>query len=169
MDVEISPAAIDDKPLLQRMLELYLYDFTEFDGADLDQHGCFGYPYLDHYWTDLGRYPFVVRVQGRLAGFVLVFQHTYLPGNDWSVAEFFILRKYRRQGVGKQAAFYVFDQFRGKWEIQEMAANVPAQRFWRRIIGAYTAGRFEETTLDTAQWQGPVQYFDNRWEAARPG
>jgi predicted acetyltransferase len=29
-------------------------------------------------------------------------------------------------------AFYIFDQFRGKWEVQETEANVPAQHFWRK-------------------------------------
>ena len=33
-----------------------------------------------------------------------------------TIAEFFILRKYRRQGVGDMAARHVFDLFPGPWE-----------------------------------------------------
>lgn len=161
MKIDVSPASIDDKPLIQRMLQFYLYDFSEFGKSDLDSHGCFDYRYLDHYWNEKERHPFIVCVDGKLAGFVLVNRHSYLPGNEWSVAEFFIMRKYRRQGVGKAAAFCIFDQFRGKWEVQEMEANLPAQHFWRKVIAEYTGGRYQEVNLNNKSWQGPVQYFDN--------
>lgn len=161
MQIEVSSATIDDKPLIRRMMELYQYDFSEFENSDLDSHGCFGYSYLDHYWKEKGRHPFIVRVDGKLAGFVLVNRHTYLPENEWSIAEFFIMRKYRGQGVGKVAAFYIFDLFRGKWEVQEMEANIPAQRFWRKVIAEYTGGLYQETHLKSDLWKGPAQYFDN--------
>ena len=31
---KVSPAAFEEKPVLRRLLELYLYDFTEFTGDD---------------------------------------------------------------------------------------------------------------------------------------
>jgi predicted acetyltransferase len=161
MKIEVSPASIDDKPLIQRMMQFYLYDFSEFGNSDLDSHGCFGYSYLDHYWTEKDHHPFIVRVDGKLAGFVLVNRHAYLPGNEWAIAEFFIMRKYRRQGVGKVVAFCIFEQFRGKWEVQETEANLPAQRFWRKVIAEYTDGRYLEINLNNELWKGPVQYFDN--------
>ena len=161
MKIEVLPASVNDKSLIQRMMELYQYDFTEFEDNDLDSHGYFGYPYLDHYWSESGRHPFLVRVDEKLAGFVLVNRHAYIPGNECSIAEFFILRKYRRRGVGKTVAFYIFNQFQGKWEIQELESNIPAQTFWRKVIGEYTQGLYHETYLDTEQWKGPVQYFDN--------
>lgn len=161
MKIEVSPASTDDKSLLQRMMEFYLYDFSEFGKSDLDSHGCFGYSYLDHYWEEKDRHPFIVRVDGKLAGFVLVNKHTSLPGNEWSIAEFFIMRKYRRRGVGKAVAFYLFDRFRGKWEVQEMEANLPAQHFWRKVIAEYTGGQYRETHLNNELCKGPVQHFDN--------
>ncbi len=135
MNLEIVAESVEDKPLIQRMIELYQYDFSALENRDLDAHGYFGYSYLDHYWVEQGHYPFIVRVNGKLAGFVLVNQHTCLPGNEWSVAEFFILRRYRRQGIGKQVAGYIFDQFRGKWEVREIEANQDARHFWQGVIG----------------------------------
>jgi len=161
MKVEILAASLEDKPLIQRMMELYLYDFSAFDHSDLDAHGCFGYPYLDHYWVEEGRHPFLVRVDGKLAGFVLVNQQTRLPGNEWSVAEFFILRKYRRRGIGKRVAQFIFDQFRGKWEVAEIDSNSDARSFWKAAIGEYTGGTYEEVVLEDERWKGPVQFFDN--------
>jgi len=161
MKIEVSPAAIDDKALIQRMMELYQYDLSEFEASDVDSHGCFGYSYLDHYWKEKARHPFIVRVDNKLAGFVLVNRHTYLPENEWSIAEFFIMRKYRRRGVGKVVAFHIFESFRGKWEVQQTAANAPAQHFWRKTIAEYTGGQYLETNLHNELWRGPVQCFDN--------
>ncbi len=142
-------------------MELYLYDFSEFDGADLDEEACYGYPYLDRYWSEPGRSPFLIRVDGILAGFVLVFEHTFLDTPGHMIAEFFILRKYRRLGVGRAAAFAAFDRFPGHWEISQISENVPAQFFWRKIIAEYTRGAFREIYLDDETWRGPVQTFEN--------
>ena len=161
INTEVSVATLDDKPLLQRLVELYQYDFSEIQGGDLDQHGCFGYLYLDNYWVDADRYPFLVRVNGKLAGFVLVNRLTYWIDNQLSLAEFFILRKYRRQGIGKVVAFQVFDKFHGKWEIRETAANVSAQCFWRKVVAEYTAGQYIDILFDDEKWKGPAQFFNN--------
>ncbi len=160
-NLEILPASLEDKPLIQRMMEFYLYDFSAFDHSDLDEHGHFGYPHLDLYWTESGRHPFLVRVDSRLAGFVLVNQHTLLPNSEWSIAEFFIMRKYRHHGIGKQAAHFIFDQFRGRWEVAQIAANPEARQFWKKVIGDYTGGKFEDIVFDDKQWKGTVQVFEN--------
>ncbi|WP_334949495.1 GNAT family N-acetyltransferase [Nostoc sp.] len=161
MYVEVLSASIDDKPLIQQMMELYQYDFSEFENKHLNEHGYFGYPYLDYYWVESDRYPFIVRVGGKLAGFVLVNQYTYIPGSQYSIAEFFILRRYRQQGIGKNVAFQIFDRFCGKWEIHQLTTNVVARKFWRRVIGEYTAGKFTETVMEIDDWRGTVHCFDN--------
>jgi predicted acetyltransferase len=162
MQIEVISASITDKPLIQQMMELYQYDFSEFENTDLNEHGYFGYAYLDYYWVEPDRHPFIVRVKGRLAGFALVNQFTYLPGSQYSIAEFFILRKYRRQGIGKRVAMQILNQFCGRWEIHQTIANIGAQKFWRHVIAAYTNGDFIETVIDAADWQGLAQCFESR-------
>jgi predicted acetyltransferase len=49
MELEVFAALEQDKPIVRRMLELYQYDLSTFANADLNEHGEFGYPYLDHY------------------------------------------------------------------------------------------------------------------------
>src|SRR5262245_39793457 len=161
MNVEITQASIDEKTLLQRMMQFYSYDFSEFDDSDLDSHGNYDYPYLDHYWVEKGYYPFIVRVDEKLAGFVLVNRRCYLPDREWVIAEFFIMRKYRGKGVGKQVAFHVFDQFYGKWEVHEIERNKPAHQFWRKVISDYTHNQFTETHWEAEEYSGPIQCFDN--------
>lgn len=173
LTVGVTPAALHDKPVLRRLLELYKHDLSEFTGEDVDAHGLFGYRYLDHYWTEPARWPFLLRVHpaaatagasgGRLAGFALVTDLTLLPesagGHD--LAEFFVLRAYRRRGVGGVAARQIFDRFPGPWEVRELAENAPAIAFWRRVIDGYTGGRWREVVLDDDRWRGSMQLFDS--------
>jgi predicted acetyltransferase len=118
MNIEVQQASLEDKAVLRNLMELYAYDFSEFDQCDVDAHGLFGYNRLDHYWTESGRYPFLVRVEGKLAGLVLVRtldeSQTDLVR---SISEFFILRKYRLQGIGKVVAQQIFDKFPGRWSV----------------------------------------------------
>ena len=144
MQLEVLPVSIEDKPVLANLLELYMHDFSEFTGWDINEHGHYGYRYLDHYWTESGRHPFIVRVDGRLAGFALVTILMLDERPETWMSEFFILRKYRRQGVGQAVARQLFGQFPGQWSVAQMDRNVAAQRFWRAVTDQYTGGAFEE-------------------------
>jgi predicted acetyltransferase len=145
-------------------MELYLYDFSEFDGQDLDEHACFGYGDLDYFWFEPTHAAYLVTVDEHLAGLVLIDHEVMIAGNERSITEFFIMRKYRRQGVGKQVAHEVFRRIPAKWEVRVIAQNVPAQAFWRHAIAAYTQGTYQERLLEEEDWHGPVFYFDNREE-----
>lgn len=161
MDALVSLAEISEEPVLRNLMELYLYDFSEFDGADLGSDGLYGYPYLTLYWIEENRYPFLIRRDGKLVGFVLVSHHDYL-GDDptcWVIAEFFILRKYRQRGLGEFAAHQIFDRFPGDWHVGQLNTNPSATIFWRKVIHRYTAGHYHEVLLDNDDWHGPVQIF----------
>ncbi len=160
VNIEIQSAQVKDKSILRNLMELYVYDFTEFMQWDVDEHGLFGYKYLDHYWTDPDRHPFLIRVSGKLAGFVLVRDmNSSNQERTHSIAEFFVLRKYRRQGVGREVARRVFDMFPGQWSVKEIENNHSAQIFWRRVISEYTGGDFEEEHLQNEKSKGVVQRF----------
>lgn len=147
--VEVRRATVSEKLILRHLLQLYCYDFTEFNGVDADQYGLYRYDYFDHYWTEDKRHPFLVRVGGKLAGFALVKSEQKDNGLPYSyMAEFFIMKKYRRKGIGRVAASYLFDLFPGPWQVSEIAKNYPAQAFWRKIIGCYTKGQFEEVAME---------------------
>lgn len=161
MKIEVLPATIFDRLILYRLMELYQYDFSEFDGADVDSTGLYGYPYLDHYWVEIERSPYLVRVDGSLAGFVLVARYNYLTGqkDTWVMAEFFIMRKYRHQGIGEHVADRIFDHFPGAWQVGQITENAAAITFWRKVIARYTHDHYEEHLLDNDNWRGPVQSF----------
>jgi predicted acetyltransferase len=161
MNIQVSQATAAERPVLRNLMELYQYDFSEFDGSDIGPLGLYDYPYLDHYWVEQERSPFLVRVNGYLAGFVLVARYNYLTGlkDTWVLAEFFIMRKYRHQGVGEHVARFIFDQFPGDWQVAQITENSTAITFWRKVIARYTHEKFQEHRLNNENWRGPVQSF----------
>ncbi len=157
VNVHITPARADEDGVLAALLQLYVYDFSELLALDVGDDGRYRAPPLE------GRDAFLVRVDGKLAGFALHVGRSRLTGEDGvhDVAELFVLRRYRRSGVGEQMARWLFDRFPGRWEVRQKTENARAITFWRRVIDRYTGGRFEEELLADDRWQGPVQRFDN--------
>lgn len=163
MQTEVLKADISLKPVIANLLELYLHDFTEVspfeEARDVDETGKYGYKYLDHYWQEPSRHPFIVKVDGKIAGFVFV-NLNYEEGeesNTHGISEFFIMRKYRQKGIGEQVAKQIFDMFPGKWRVGQVKGNPPAQKFWRKVIDNYTNGNFKEAVSK----KGPYQTFNN--------
>jgi predicted acetyltransferase len=164
LNIELVRVEKEQRSVLRQLVELYAYDFSEYDQADVNDHGYFGYDYLDYYWTEPNRHSFFIRVDGKLAGFVLVSDYCSVlrEAQGWSVSEFFVMRKYRRQGVGKQVAAMVFGMFSGKWEVFQHEANVPSYHFWASVVQAYTGGRFEtvDGVVDECGDRGRAFIFD---------
>jgi len=146
--IVICPAARAEKYIVRNLLELCRYDYSEFNGDDLDDSGFFGYTYLDHYWTEPGRYPFLLRVEGKLAGFVLVRQLDDMDALTYEMAEFFIVRKYRRQGLATLAALAIFARFPAVWRLHQEAGNLPAQMFWHKVLARSPYHAYREWQLD---------------------
>jgi predicted acetyltransferase len=137
--IELIPATPDQQPILANLLELYAYDFSEFHHLELGSDGRFGYRDLPLYWLDPNRHAFLVTIEGLLAGLVLVKRGSERSGKQaaWDVAEFFVLRGYRRRGVGTEVAHQVWRRLPGWWEVRVMQSNRPAHHFWERAISTF--------------------------------
>jgi predicted acetyltransferase len=127
--IQVRMADFADKDILRHLLEFLAYEHSGFDGADLDGHGRFGYRYLDHYWTEHDRHPYLITVGSRIAGMALVRQ-----GPPHSMAEFLVMPRYRRAGVGRFAAQRLFASLPGPWRVRQVAGNAAAVAFWRAVI-----------------------------------
>lgn len=163
--VEVRHATLVDQLPIRRMLELYQHDLSDIWDQDLDVHGEYGYP-LERYWQAPVHQAFLFLCNGRYAGFALVDDDVRLRDDHLWMAQFFVLKKYRRRGVGRHAAMQVFDTQRGRWEVGQMAGNHRAREFWRSVIGDYTHGQFVEHELHDKRWDGWLHCFDN---SAGPG
>jgi predicted acetyltransferase len=164
MDIQLIKVSIQDKIVLENLLELYKYDFSEFDNEDVNDRGQYGYRYIDNYWTEPDdRFPYLIKVDGNYAGFALIRKIIKERASSefyYSVAEFFIMKKYRHNGLGKQVAFNLFDLFPGDWEVTQIEENIPAQKFWRKIISEYTNDNYKE--YRNANLDGPTQSFSSK-------
>lgn len=150
VNVEIIPALPEQEPVLANLLELYAHDFSEFMELELGADGRFGYKHLSSYWTETNRYPFLITVQGRLAGFVFVRRGSEISGDAdvWDMAEFFVIRGYRKLGIGTEAARKIWKRFPGKWEVRVMARNQKAKAFWERAVNEFLGEPLAPTPLD---------------------
>jgi predicted acetyltransferase len=161
-----APAA--QRPVLGRLLQLYLHDFSEFapigsPHGEVGAEGRFTYPRVESYWQEIGHIPLLIRADDHLAGFALVNQWSALERPlEHSVAEFFVLRKYRRARVGTRAALLIFRRYPGRWEVPVAWYNPPALAFWRSVTEEAAPGEVEELAGNGKRWAGPVLRFATR-------
>ncbi len=149
-EVLLEPAKPEDAPLLGRFMELYLHDLSDVFPIDLGPDGRFGYDRLPLYFEEPERrFPFVIRANGRPAGFALVTRGSPATPDpaDLDIAEFFVARPYRRSSVGRAAAFALWDRMRGRWVVRVSEGNRRGLPFWQKIIAEYTKEVFSRERL----------------------
>lgn len=164
--IEIIPARPEQKPVIANLMQLYTHDFSEhwsgMPQGEIGEDGRFAdYPHLDAYWREPARVPLLLRAHGHLIGFALLNDHAHggLPA-DRNMAEFFILRKHRRGGMGTAAAHAVFSRYPGTWEAAVARRNLAALAFWRKAVASHAHVRdIEESDISTEEWNGPVIRF----------
>ncbi|WP_346887891.1 GNAT family N-acetyltransferase [Clostridium sp. UBA1056] len=143
LDIELKRVNVEDKEILKNLLEKYDYEFSQWDNRDVNKLGLYGYDYLDCYWTEEKRWAYFIEVDGKLAGFIMVNNYPEAAEEtDYSLAEFFVMYKYRRCGVGKLAAIRIFDMFHGKWQLKRHPKNIASVHFWNNVISEYTKGNY---------------------------
>jgi predicted acetyltransferase len=143
MDIQVERVPLKDKPILENLLSMYCYEWSQYDKSDVNSQGSYGYR-IGEYWENEKYHPFFIRVDGILAGFVLVNNEFDIHTDyDYAMAEFFIMFKYRQSGIGRSVANTLFDKFHGKWELKRHPHNVVSVQFWDKIVSEYTKGNFK--------------------------
>lgn len=147
-EVVLEIATAEDAGVLSNLMELYVHDLSEVFDIELGPDGRFGYEKLPLYWSEPGhRFPFLFRYRGRPAGFALVTRGS--PASDdqeaFDVAEFFVVRRYRRSGLGRHSAFLLWNRFPVRWIVRVSEGNQGGCDFWGGVIAEYTNGALEQT------------------------
>lgn len=168
MNIILKQVQLEDREILANLLEKYDYEFSQYDNRDVNKLGLYGYKYLDYYWTEEKRWAYFIEVDGKLAGFAMVIDLPEVEGTetDFQLSEFFVMYKYRRSGVGREAFFKVLDKHKGRWQLRRHPKNITSVYFWDNVINEYTKGRYEliksHPKLDYADGTlGDVFFFDN--------
>lgn len=125
MNVTLRLAPPDEKPRIAALLQIYLAELGPWGYGEPD------YPFLESYWREARRSPFVIEVDGAAAGFVLV-NALSISGYavDASIAEFYVRPEHRRRGCGARAAALAFHTRPGWWELSFHRDNDAARIFW---------------------------------------
>ena len=163
-EVSVHRAGPEKARALSNLFQLYVHDFSEWWNGEawgeIGEDGRFApYP-LEPYFRQPDRSTHLIRVDGELAGFALIDAdaHSGEPA-DFNMAEFFIVRKHRREGVGRAAALALIRERPGAWEIAVVRKNLAAQPFWRSVAAAAAAGEVEELDRSDASWNGLILRF----------
>lgn len=149
--VKLIPATLNDLPIIKNLGRFYAYDISEYygdePGWEMEDDGLYGVGIdFEKYFSQNDCFPFLIRFKNELAGFAIVDKKGSDESIDFNMAQFFILRTYKRKGIGKYCAYLCFDQFPGTWEVMVMPGNEGAYPFWKSIIKDYTHNNFEEYT-----------------------
>ena len=140
------------------MLELYQYDLSDIWLQDLDETARYGFNLTRHKRADRSR-AYIARADMQFVGFALTAPAIVTRTEGTWMEQFFILKRYRRSGAGRELAKYVLLRHPGLWEIGQMPGNAGAYAFWRRVIGEVTDGEFKELQVTEGWWKGVVQQF----------
>jgi predicted acetyltransferase len=161
MQIELLPNPPEERHVLDNLGRFYVYDFTDFMDWACPENGLFGCG-TDEFWASETNRFFVIRVDGELAGFAVVDASASGPEWDYDIAEFFVLRKFRRRGVGAHVARELFDRFRGRWQVRVLVENTAAHAFWRDVIAGCTDGHCRHGEIADDHYRYFVHWFDSR-------
>ena len=150
MNLTLLQASKKHATVLQHLMQFYMYDFSVYTYHDVEESGLFAlYPGLESYWDEEGnKFPYIIIKEDKYVGFALVKRIETGERSYFSMAEFFILRKYRLAGMGKTIATQLFTIHKGPWEVCQMSDNKPAQLFWNRVIKSFTNGKITQRIED---------------------
>lgn len=164
--MEIVTASADAQTAIGHLVQLYIHDMSELFAStprcEIEEDGRFRSDIdVGKWWQDADHVALLVRVDGRLAGFALLNAAAHSGAAiDYNMAEFFIVRKHRRRGVGMAAAHAIFSRYPGRWEAAVMRTNPSASAFWAHCIASHPAGgAITNTDCNNQRWNGTLFGF----------
>ncbi|MFT5209053.1 MAG: putative acetyltransferase [Flavobacterium sp.] len=134
-----------DRENLESLLQIYLHELSKHSPIKKSDLGLYLYPYLQFYWQESDRVPYFIKSNEDVCGFAMIRQDKNpLDGEDqMELAEFFILKAYRRLHIGSYIAEKLWDLYPTNWRVSVLHANDKAQSFWAVVINKYAKGQFE--------------------------
>jgi len=162
MNIALRRTTSQDNRALVHLTQFLLYDMSDVNAQDVDKYGRFGASSLQPYFLPHATTALLIIVDGHIGGFVLVGTHSLLDPHfsGHSCHVFFVMKRYRRCGVGRAAATQLFAMLPGQWEIATFATHTVGHAFWRSVLDSYTHGVYKERRLQAGAWRGHVQSFD---------
>lgn len=119
---------------LFQLFQLYYYENSDWAEEDIGEDGLFDVcpESIASYVTDPAKRAYWIRKDGALAGFVVT-EKVHLPdgGVAEELADLFILKRYRRQGLASAAVLELASIFDGPWLVAVYRNDTRATAFWQ--------------------------------------
>jgi len=74
------------------------------------------------------------------------------------IYEFYVVPAVRKQNIGKNFAFYLFDTYKGIWQIRQIDGAEGSTSFWRKVINEYTNGNYKEEIVQDPRWNCIIKH-----------
>lgn len=140
--------------VLANLFEHYIHDMAEWFAVDTKPDGRYAYP-TETIW-ERGLDVFLAYAGEIPIGFGIVGSAQAWSGEvkRRDLHEFFVIRRYRRHGVGQALANHIWDKYPGPWLVRVLQGNLPALPFWRGIVAEYTGTKYREEVraVDGRPW-----------------
>jgi len=155
LNLTISKIGPESDILLRNLFEHYCHDMSEWFEVDTGTDGRYSRD-TSAVWANRCEV-YLAKVGDSIAGFALIGS-----GAEWlgeigahDVHEFFVMRRFRRRGVGQSMTTFLWNQYSGEWLVRVLEANAPALSFWRDAISRYAPGscREEQRTVNGRLWR----------------
>lgn len=136
MQIELIPTDVEQLPLIRNLYQFYAYESSDWEQEDIEVDGRFYIhePHLQRYWQEPDWSAQLILVDGFIAGFLLI-ERSELPGIEaLEFADLFILKKYRRQGIGRALVQQVIVAGGGSWLVSFYEQDTLARQFWQCLL-----------------------------------
>jgi predicted acetyltransferase len=136
MKVEVVLASSHHQPWVRANLQSYLAELSKFVFIKKNFEGQYDYPYLDHYWREPDRHPFIIYLDSDAVGFLLV-REDLDPTDGTSlteISELYILPAFRQRSVATSAIKKIVSHFPGNWRAAVLPNNELGCSFWKQLI-----------------------------------
>jgi predicted acetyltransferase len=134
--VELIQTGPEEAELIRNLYQYYAYESSDWEQEDVEADGRF-YIHDEHlarYWQDPQWSANLLLVDGYIAGFLLI-EGCELPGIEaLELADLFILKRYRRKGIGRAIATQVLCSGEADWLVRFYDQDEVSQAFWRVVL-----------------------------------
>jgi predicted acetyltransferase len=154
-DLVISRIWPESDLVLRNLFEHYIHDMAEWFEIDTKADGSHSYD-TSVVWAN-GYEAYLAKIGNSIAGFAIIGSAIEWLGDTGAhdVHEFFVIRRFRRNGFGRRMATLLWNGRPGTWLVRVLESNAPAVVFWRTAIAGHWCGSYEEETriVNERRWR----------------
>ena len=150
-DVTIVDAKPEQEEIYRNLVNLQFHDLSEFrDSFDILEDGRFEWTFPGCFKSNNEHHhPLLILYKDRIVEFLIfsVFNGKH-PEVDFQLVEMFVLKMYRKKRIGKKIIEIIFDNYKGKYHLDVSKKNIPAIKFWEKLLKQHSHQIFKKPFED---------------------